>query len=139
MIDDPDAAPELHDVLRFTLTCMGLGIPPERVMGDLRSGLEELRQQGSLSLQDMARIRAPADNRLDDDHEDEEWVRGFTAGYKAALAGAVQRLLKTRDITVPKEVFRPPPVSGPRHPRTLSRPRHHGGHTGGTVHRSDRH
>ncbi|MFE6094238.1 hypothetical protein ACFQ7M_19995 [Streptomyces massasporeus] len=107
MIDDPDAAPELQDLLRFTLTCMGLGIPPERVMGDFRSGLEELRQQGSLSLQDMARIRARVDKRLDDEHEDEEWVRGYTAGYKAALAGAVQRLLETRDITVPKEVFRP--------------------------------
>ncbi|MFF6874947.1 hypothetical protein ACFY9S_06375 [Streptomyces sp. NPDC012474] len=76
-------------------------------MGDLRSGLEELRQQGSLSLQYMARIRARVDKRPDDEHEDEEWVQGYTAGYKAALAGAVQRLLEARDITVPKEVSRP--------------------------------
>ncbi|MEW2608618.1 hypothetical protein AB0937_00060 [Streptomyces sp. NPDC047880] len=55
----------------------------------------------------MARIRARVDNRPDDEHEDEEWVRGYTAGYKAALAAAVQRLFENRDITVPKEVFRP--------------------------------
>ncbi|MFF7314471.1 hypothetical protein [Streptomyces sp. NPDC008137] len=107
MNDDLDATPELHDLLRFTLTCMGLGIPPERVVGDFRSGLEELRQQGSLSVQDMARIRARVDKRPDDDHEDEEWVRGYTAGYTAAWAGAVLRLLEMRDIAVPKEVGRP--------------------------------
>ncbi|MEU7720219.1 hypothetical protein [Streptomyces tibetensis] len=107
MIDDPDTAPELHELLRFTLTSMSLGIPPERVAGDLRSGLEALRQQGSISLQDMARIRARVDKRPDDEHEDEEWVRGYTAGYTAAWAAAVLRLLEMRDIDVPKEVFRP--------------------------------
>ncbi len=107
MIDDLDATPELHDLLRFTLTCMGLGIPPEKVVGDFRSGLEKLRQQGSLSLQDMARIRARMDKRPDDEHGDEEWARGYTAGYTAAWAGAVLRLLDMRDIAVPKEVFRP--------------------------------
>ncbi|MEU1849423.1 hypothetical protein ABZ499_09120 [Streptomyces sp. NPDC019990] len=107
MIDDPDATPELHELLRFTLTSMGLGIPPERVAGDFRSGLEKLRQQGSLSLEDMARIRARVDKRPDDEHEDEEWVRGYAAGYTAAWAGAVPRLLEMRDIAVPKEVFRP--------------------------------
>lgn len=44
MNDDLDTTPELHDLLRFTLTCTGLGIPPERVVGDFRSGLEKLRQ-----------------------------------------------------------------------------------------------
>jgi hypothetical protein len=77
------------------------------VVGDFRFGLEELRQQGSLSLRDMARVRATVDERPDDGHEDEEWVRGYTAGYTAAWAGAVLRLLQTRDIAVPKEVFRP--------------------------------
>lgn len=107
MTDGLDATPELHDLLRFTLTCTGLGIPPEQVVGDFRFGLEELRQQGSLSLRDMARVRATVDERPDDGHEDEEWVRGYTAGYTAAWAGAVLRLLETRDIAVPKEVFRP--------------------------------
>ncbi|WP_328341136.1 hypothetical protein [Streptomyces violaceus] len=106
MIDDLDTTPELHDLLRFTLTCMGLGIPPERVVGDLRYGLEELRQRGSLPLRDMARIRARVDERPDDEHQDGEWVRGYTAGYTAAWAGAVLRLLEMRDIEVPKEVFR---------------------------------
>ncbi|MFE1457612.1 hypothetical protein ACFW7K_22530 [Streptomyces sp. NPDC058735] len=71
------------------------------------SGLEKLRRQGSLSLQDMARIRARMDKRPDDEHEDEEWAWGYTAGYAAAWAGAVLRLLDMRDIAVPKEVFRP--------------------------------
>ncbi|MFJ4278331.1 hypothetical protein [Streptomyces massasporeus] len=48
-------------------------------MGDFRSGLEKLRQQGSLSLQGMARIRARVDKQPDDEHGDEEWVRGYTA------------------------------------------------------------
>ncbi|MFE9448874.1 hypothetical protein [Streptomyces sp. NPDC006739] len=107
MIDDLDATPELHDLLRFTLTAIGLGVPPERVVGDFRSGLEELRQQDCLPLRDMARVRARVDKRPDDEHGDEEWVRGYIAGYTAAWAAAVLRLLETRDIEVPKEVFRP--------------------------------
>ncbi|WP_063804119.1 hypothetical protein [Streptomyces bungoensis] len=57
----------------------------------------------------MARIRARLDNRAAaaEEHEDEDWVRGYTAGYTAAWAGAVLRVLEVRDIDVPKEIFRP--------------------------------
>ncbi|MGW7254720.1 hypothetical protein [Streptomyces sp. NPDC054834] len=107
MTEDLDASPELHDLLRFSLVSMGLGVPLERVVGDFRWGLEDLRRRGSLSLRDMARIRARVDKRPDDEHEDEEWARGYTAGYTAAWAGAVLRVLEVRDIEVPKEIFRP--------------------------------
>ncbi|MFF9604433.1 hypothetical protein ACF1GY_19450 [Streptomyces sp. NPDC014684] len=107
MIDDLDASPELLDLLRFNLLSVGLGVPPERVLGDFRAGLEELRRQGSLSLRDMARIRAGLDKQSAEDHEDEDWVRGYIAGYTAAWSGAVLRVLEVRDIDVPKEIYRP--------------------------------
>ncbi|MFF4398282.1 hypothetical protein [Streptomyces sp. NPDC001480] len=104
---DLDDSSNLHDLLWFTLAGMDLGIPPERIVGDFRFGLEKLRQQGSLPLQEMARIRATVDKQPENEHEDEDWVRGYTAGYTAAWAAAVLRVLKVRDIALPKEVFRP--------------------------------
>ncbi|MFF4487505.1 hypothetical protein ACFY0F_13590 [Streptomyces sp. NPDC001544] len=107
MTDDLNDSSNLHALLWFTLACMDLGIPLERIVGDFRFGLEELRQQGSLPLQEMARIRARVDKQPENEHEDEDWVRGYTAGYTAAWAAAVLRVLEVRDIALPKEVFRP--------------------------------
>ncbi|MEU5095933.1 hypothetical protein [Streptomyces sp. NPDC020996] len=106
MIDDLDASPELFDLLRMNSLALGLGVPPELVLADFRVGLEDLRQKGSVSLQDMARIRAGLDKRTDEDHEDEDWVRGYAAGYTAAWGGAVLRVLEVRDINVRKEIYR---------------------------------
>ncbi|WP_225832492.1 hypothetical protein [Streptomyces sp. NK08204] len=105
--DDVDSSPELMDLLRMCMLSVGLAVPPERVLGDFRAGLERLRQQGSVSLRSMARVRAQLDRRPGDEHEDEDWVRGYTAGYTAAWAGAVLRVLEVRDIEVSKEIFRP--------------------------------
>lgn len=107
MTDDLDDSSNLHNLLWFTLAGMDLGIPLERIVGDFRFGLEKLRQQGSLSFREMARIRARVDKQPENEHEDEDWVRGYAAGYTAAWAAAVLRVLEARDIALPKEVFRP--------------------------------
>ncbi|MET9382068.1 hypothetical protein ABZY09_13495 [Streptomyces sp. NPDC002928] len=54
----------------------------------------------------MARMRAQLHTRPRE-HEDEEWVEGYTAGYTAAWAAAVLRVLEVRNIEVPKEIYRP--------------------------------
>ena len=52
-----DEPSELLDLYRFTTTCLGLGIPADKVAGDFVFGLEDLRQRGVLPLEDMARVR----------------------------------------------------------------------------------
>lgn len=99
--DDP---PELVDLLRFTTTCLGLGIPVPKVAGDFRFGLEGLRQRGILSLEDVARIRAVTAGEATD--HPEEWAAGFAEGYRSAWAAAVLRVLDTRGIAFDKHLHR---------------------------------
>lgn len=106
MNEDPDASQELLELLQFTSLSLGLAVPLERVVADFYAGLEDLRQRGSVSLREMARLRAQL-NRRPEKHEDEDWVEGYTAGYTAGWAGAVLRVLEVRHIDVPKEIYRP--------------------------------
>lgn len=95
-----DEPPELLDLFRFSYTCLALGIPQDKVVGDFLHGLEKLRQQGVLHLEDLARVRA---------HEVEHpgpWAAGFAAGYLSAWAAAVLRVLDTRGVAFDKHLFR---------------------------------
>jgi hypothetical protein len=96
-----DEPSELLDLYRFTTTCLGLGIPADKVAGDFVFGLEDLRQRGVLPLEDMARVRGTMEEHP------EPWAAGFAAGYNSAWAAAVLRVLDTRGIAVSKQFFRP--------------------------------
>lgn len=100
----PDMPEELLSLYRFAAMCLALHIPKEKVAGDFRNGLEDLRQRGVLSVEDLAGIHA----RMDGEERDcpEQWAAGFTAGYLAAWAAAVLRVLATRGIGFSKHLHR---------------------------------
>ncbi|MEU6377576.1 hypothetical protein [Streptomyces sp. NPDC046909] len=102
--DQQDDPPELVDLFRFTTTCLALGIPPAKVKGDFHFGLEGLRQRGALPLEEVARVRAVTAGQ-DQEHR-ERWGAGFTAGYLAAWAAAVLRVMDTRGVDFSKELYR---------------------------------
>jgi hypothetical protein len=98
---DPEGQPpELLDLFRFSWTCLALGIPQDKVAGDYLYGLEGLRQQGVLRLEDLARVRAS------EVEHPEPWAAGFAAGYLSAWAAAVLRVLDTRGVAFDKHLFR---------------------------------
>ncbi|MDO0912455.1 hypothetical protein QQM39_16835 [Streptomyces sp. DT2A-34] len=99
-----DEPPELIDLLRFTTTCLGLGIPAPKVAGDFRFGLEDLRQRGILPLEEVARIRAVTAGEATD--RPEEWAAGFAEGYRSAWAAAVLSVLDTRGVVFDKHLHR---------------------------------
>jgi hypothetical protein len=99
-----DGPPELAGLLRFTMTSQMLGIPREKVQGDFLFGLESLRQRGLLPLEDVARVRARTSS-LAQDHR-EQWAAGYVAGYLAAWAAAILRVLDTRGVEFDKHLHR---------------------------------
>ncbi|PAZ15265.1 hypothetical protein CLM62_14585 [Streptomyces sp. SA15] len=52
-----DVPEELLDLFRFTLLSHAFGISEGKVTADFQNGLEDLRQRGVLSLEDMAQAR----------------------------------------------------------------------------------
>ncbi|MFG2130999.1 hypothetical protein ACGFNV_24715 [Streptomyces sp. NPDC048751] len=105
MNENPETSPELLELLQFTSLSLALAVPAELVLADFYTGLEELRQRGSVSLREMARMRAQMGRRPGGNQE-EEWAGGYAAGYAAAWAAAILRILDGRDINVPKEIYR---------------------------------
>lgn len=99
-----DEPPELVDLLRFTTTCLGLGIPAPKVAGDFRFGLEGLRQRGILPLEDVARIRAVTAREAR--AHPEGWAAGFAEGYRSAWAAAILRVLNARGVAFGKHLHR---------------------------------
>ncbi|MET9964969.1 hypothetical protein ABZZ80_03330 [Streptomyces sp. NPDC006356] len=98
-----DESPELFNLLRLAAACLALGIFPDEVdevAGNYRSGLHDLRRQGLLRLEDLTQVYS-----RDPEHV-ERWVAGFAAGYLAAWAAAVLRVLDRRDVVVDKHVLR---------------------------------
>lgn len=93
----------MFDLYRFSTTCLELGIPEDRVAGDFLFGLEGLRQDGVLRVEDVARVRADAVGERD---EPAQWAAGFAAGYLSAWAAAVLRVLDTRGVEYSKELYR---------------------------------
>ncbi len=91
----------------FTAMCLGLGIPAEKVAGDFRNALEDLRQRGVVPLEEVARLRAHSAGGTRE--HPVPWAEGFAAGYLAAWAAAILRVLETRglDFGQDKHVFRP--------------------------------
>ncbi|MEU5699567.1 hypothetical protein [Streptomyces aurantiacus] len=98
---------ELLNLHAFTGMCLGLGIPPEKVAGDFRNTLEDLRQRGVVPLEEVARQRAHSAGGTRE--HPVPWAEGFAAGYLAAWAAAILRVLETRglDFGQDKHVFRP--------------------------------
>ncbi|MFB7598428.1 hypothetical protein [Streptomyces sp. NPDC056160] len=99
---DEDAS-TLDGLLRFTSLCLGLGIPADRVVADFRGGLEDLRQRGSLSVQEMAGVRARAAEGVKDN---EQWAEGFVPGYLSGWAAAALRVMEARGLEASKEMRR---------------------------------
>jgi hypothetical protein len=101
---DRDAPSELLELYRFTATCLGLGIPPHKVAGDFRFGLEGLRQRGVIPLEELARVRACTAGEAKE--YPVQWAAGFVAAYRSAWAAAVLRVLDTRGVEFSKELHR---------------------------------
>ncbi|WP_210585323.1 hypothetical protein [Streptomyces sp. GESEQ-35] len=104
MDDELDEHPDLNNLVRFTAVTLALGVPPNRVVADFQSGLEDLRQRGSLSLEQLADVRSKV-GRRSQEHAT-EWTEGFVAGYVSAWGAAVLRVLETRGIPVSTEIYR---------------------------------
>jgi hypothetical protein len=102
-----DSEDELFDLFRFTTTCLALGIPKEKVAGDFRHSLEDFRQRGVLPLKELAQLRATTDGGAKE--HPVQWAEGFAAGYLAAWAAAILRVLDTRGVSFgqDKHLFRP--------------------------------
>ncbi|MCK8435167.1 hypothetical protein G3I77_19735 [Streptomyces sp. D2-8] len=98
-----DGPSELLDLYRFTAVCLALGIPPHKVAGDFRFGLEGLRQSGVVPLEDLALVHARAAGEVE---HPERWAAGFTAGYHSAWAAAVLRVLEARGVEFSKHLHR---------------------------------
>ncbi|MEV2194207.1 hypothetical protein AB0I02_24940 [Streptomyces phaeochromogenes] len=83
-----------------------MGIPKEKVAGDFRNSLEDLRQRGVLPLEELAQLRASTDAGTKE--HPAQWAAGFAAGYLAAWAAAVLRVLDARglDFGEDKHLFR---------------------------------
>ncbi|MFJ8937836.1 hypothetical protein ACIRL0_19295 [Streptomyces sp. NPDC102365] len=98
---------ELFNLLRFTAMSLGLGVAPEKVTGDFRNSLEDLRQRGVLPLGEMADVRARS--AKDAQGHPVAWAAGFSAGYLAAWSAAILRVLDVRglDFGTDKDFFRP--------------------------------
>ncbi|MFK4147019.1 hypothetical protein [Streptomyces sp. NPDC004065] len=95
--------PELAELLQFTMTCLALGIPANKVLADFYSGLEDLRQSGSVSMRELADLHAKVAGNVE--HVG-QWTQGFVAGYVSGWSAAVLRLMETRDIEVEKDMRR---------------------------------
>ncbi|MGX1909652.1 hypothetical protein ACWIID_12390 [Streptomyces phaeochromogenes] len=104
--DTDDSEDELFNLLRFTTTCLALGIPKEKVAGDFRHSLEDFRQRGVLPLEELAQLRASTDG--DAKEHPAQWAAGFAAGHLAAWAAAILRVLDTRGVSFgqDKHLFR---------------------------------
>ncbi|MEV1081639.1 hypothetical protein AB0I98_25900 [Streptomyces sp. NPDC050211] len=101
---DDEQTNYLDELCRFTVLCLQLGISWDKAAGDFRDGLEELRQQGKITLDEMAVARAKTQGKVREDPT--EWTEGFVAGYLSAWCAATLRILETRDVPVGKEIWR---------------------------------
>ncbi|MEV7139836.1 hypothetical protein [Streptomyces tauricus] len=103
--------PELFNLFQFTVMSRAFGIPEEKVTGDFRNSLEDLRQREIVTLSEMAGLRAGSAGEAKE--HPASWAAGFAEGYLAAWAAAILRVLDTRglDFGDDKHLFRPLHVS----------------------------
>ncbi|MFJ9628684.1 hypothetical protein ACIRU8_13400 [Streptomyces sp. NPDC101175] len=103
--DDPSVEPwDVVNLIGLATKNARAEHPAGHVKGDARNSLEELRQGGALPLEDLARVRASMSGQAPEHRP--QWATGFTAGYLAAWAAAVLRVLDTRGVEYDKHLFR---------------------------------
>jgi hypothetical protein len=89
---------ELVKRLQITALMISLGVHPIKAAHGLYTELKELSQRGTMSLEEMTRVRATLGAWTD------EYADGWAKGYAEGWAAAVVRVLEQRDVPSSDEI-----------------------------------
>jgi hypothetical protein len=90
----PELQQRVRDRYMSTALCMAIGLPREEAIADQNAHLNEISRRASLSLEDVACLRALTGNWTD------EYRMAWRAGFAEGRATAVLRTLQRRGVEV---------------------------------------